>query len=326
MPPWLGSKLPREFASSLACPACRALLVPAAAWFSCRACKRKYPVEDGIPVLWERSSRFKIAEADFYGNEAGRPGIASLLRRYYKDTAYDQKIMTLPERYLRPNALILSLGGGDGRHGLRFLMGGYRVMETDLSPGMMRAAAKKLETQAGDWAVAAVDAEALPFAQDTFDAIYMYNVLQLIQDKRAIAGGITRCLKRGGYVVLASEPNDWFYKIFRPLAQVLRIRAGQLDGQSLAGEADRGVSYRDISELAASASLDIACLKPKYFLTGLLYNIAEGAYRLAPEDLRERVYLPRWAVELTTRLDGVIEHLPVIRRFPFFWVAVLRKK
>ena len=57
-----------------------------------------------------------------------------------------------------------------------------------------------------------------------------------------------------------------------------------------------------------------------------MYNIAEGAYRLAPENLRERVDLPRWAVELTTRLDGVIEHLPVIRRFPFFWVAVLRKK
>jgi uncharacterized protein YbaR (Trm112 family) len=40
-----------ELLEILACPACHGELVPANDRLICRTCQRRYPIEDGIPIL-----------------------------------------------------------------------------------------------------------------------------------------------------------------------------------------------------------------------------------------------------------------------------------
>jgi SAM-dependent methyltransferase len=324
---WLGKELPEILEGSLICTNCREKLAPAEDTYSCPKCKQRFDMKEGVPVFWNSPDNFKKSEAEFYGQEAKAPSLASLCRNFYRPTAYDRDLYRLPFHHLKPKSLILSLGGGDGRHGLELLRSGHSVLESDLAPGSAAVAGKKIRESnaAGSWAVAAIDAEDIPFAPDTFDAVYISAALHQIPDQKAVAAGIRRCLKSGGILVLASEPASWFYKVIRPLAQLLGIRAGQLGQQSVGDEANRGFSYKEIIGFINDCGARPVIIKPKHFLTGALYQSTEALYRLLPPGRRENISIRQWETELLTNLDRIIEYIPVVRRFPFWWVAVGEK-
>jgi SAM-dependent methyltransferase len=328
MTQWLGNKLPEILESSLICTKCREKLIPAENGYACHQCGQHFKVKEGIPVFWNTPDSFKQSEADFYGQEAKAPSLASLCRNFYRPTAYDRDLYRMPFGHLKHQSLILSLGGGDGRHGLELLREGHSVLESDLAPASATVAGKKIQESniAGSWAVAAIDAEDIPFAPDTFDAVYICAALHQIPDQKAVAAGIRRCLKPGGKLILASEPASWFYKMIRPIAQIMGIRAGQLGQQSVGDEANRGFSYREIAGFINDCGARPTVIKPKFYLTGALYQATEAFFRLLPPGKREKISIRQWETELLTRLDRIIEYLPVIRRFPFWWIAVAEKK
>jgi SAM-dependent methyltransferase len=281
-----------------------------------------------VPVFWNTSDKFKKSEADFYGRESNTPSLASLQRNFYRPTAYDRELYQMTFNHLRPQSLILSLGGGDGRHGLELFRAGHSVLESDLAPGSAVVAGEKFRESeiAGNWAVAAIDAEDIPFASDTFDAVYICAALHQMPDYRVVAKNIHRCLKPGGKLILGSEPASWFYKVLRPMANLLGIRAGQMGQQSVGDEANRGVSYRDIVRFIDDCGARPVKIKPKYYLTGALYQATEAVYRILPPGKRENITIRQWETELLSRLDRIIEYIPVVRRFPFLWMAVGEKE
>jgi hypothetical protein len=121
------------------------------------------------------------------------------------------------------------------------------------------------------------------------------------------------------------EPGAWFYKVIRPLAKILRIRSGQLGQQSVGDEANRGISYSDIQKFCKTAGLVPKAVKPKYYLTGWLYHATEAFYRLLNPKIRSRLTIRKWEVSLCSLLDLVIEHIPLINRYPFYWVVIAEK-
>ena len=115
-----------------------------------------------------------------------------------------------------PMERILEIGGGRG--GLTALLyPGARITNVDLDPSLGAASINQV---AGTRFVCA-DATRLPFADESFDAVTMFDVLEHIPDHQRAAAEARRVLRPGG-VLLASSPHaKWrypYYRLFAPIA------------------------------------------------------------------------------------------------------------
>jgi ubiquinone/menaquinone biosynthesis C-methylase UbiE len=95
----------------------------------------------------------------------------------------------------QPGERILDLGCGDGQLSARIAASGATVAGLDASPQM--AAAARLR----GIAVEEGRAEAMPFAERTFDAVFSNAALHWVRDHEAMLAEVRRVLKPGGRFV-----------------------------------------------------------------------------------------------------------------------------
>jgi SAM-dependent methyltransferase len=157
---------------------------------------------------------------------------------------------------LRPGALLLDAGCGEGRHCFGALERGARVVGLDLDAASLRAGAGALRYRAGELGSTGEmlrgDTFHLPFADGTFDAVICSEVMEHVHDYRAAAVELARVTKDGGRVAVtiptATSENlylrvtdDYFeskgghIRIFRPRQLA--------EGLSRAGLATTGVGF-----------------------------------------------------------------------------------
>ena len=95
----------------------------------------------------------------------------------------------------QPSERILDLGCGDGQLTLRLAATGAKVTGVDASPEMVAAArARGADAVQGN-------AESLPFADYTFNAVFSNAVLHWVRDHDAMMNEVRRVLKPGGRFV-----------------------------------------------------------------------------------------------------------------------------
>ena len=129
------------------------------------------------------------------------------LEQLQKRTAAKEAGFFLP--YLRSGMCLLDCGCGPGgiSVGLSEAVAPGQVVGVDIEPSQYRPswlrAAKRGNTNL-DFAVA--DAYRLPFADDSFDAAFLHNVLSHLQRPLEVLKGIYRLLKPGG-VIGISHPD-----------------------------------------------------------------------------------------------------------------------
>jgi ubiquinone/menaquinone biosynthesis C-methylase UbiE len=102
----------------------------------------------------------------------------------------------------RKSSRILELGCGDGSlwaNNMDRIPDGFDITLTDFSEGMLMDAKKKLEPQIDKFKFKLVDAETIPFEDESFDAVIANHMLYHVQDIEKVFSEIKRVLKKGGY-------------------------------------------------------------------------------------------------------------------------------
>jgi SAM-dependent methyltransferase len=112
-----------------------------------------------------------------------------------------------------PGRRLLDVGGGTGNYALALREEGWDVVVSDRSPEMLaRAAAKGLET-------VAADAQALPFADASFDALICVSMLHHVDDRPRALAEQRRVLRPGGRGALMLYTREdiehaWYHDYF----------------------------------------------------------------------------------------------------------------
>jgi SAM-dependent methyltransferase len=108
---------------------------------------------------------------------------------------------------LPPQARVLEVGCGTGllwRENLDRLPPGWNLTLTDFSPGMVQQARQNLQGSGHTVAFETADAQALPFADHTFDAVIANHVLFHVRDRTAALAELRRVLRPGGRLVAST--------------------------------------------------------------------------------------------------------------------------
>ncbi len=114
-----------------------------------------------------------------------------------------------------PLDAILEIGGGQG--GLtRLLYPKATITNVDLDVSFARAPANRLPRMR----FVGGDATRLPFADGSFDAVTMFDVLEHIPDHARAASEARRVVRAGGVIMASSPHTRWRYPYFRFLAPV----------------------------------------------------------------------------------------------------------
>jgi demethylmenaquinone methyltransferase/2-methoxy-6-polyprenyl-1,4-benzoquinol methylase len=170
-------------------------------------------------------------------NDLMSAGLHRLWKRY-----------TIDQAAARPGQVVLDLAGGTGdlARALSKKVGADgHVVLADINAAMLRQGRSRLIDAgvAGNLSIAQVDAQDLPFADETFDCITMAFGLRNVTDKDAALASMLRTLKVGGKAMILefSEPN----KAIKPAYDLYSFKVLPTLGKLIAKDAD---SYQYLAE------------------------------------------------------------------------------
>jgi SAM-dependent methyltransferase len=169
-----------------------------------------------------------------------------------------------------PSGRTLEIGCGEGRVTRDLAARGHRVTALDASPTLLRAAAERDPN--GDYVLGT--AEALPFADATFDLVVAYNVLIDVSDMPAAVREAARVLTPGGALAIC---------VPHPMADAGRWANDGADAPFVI-EGDY-LAARPISETMERGGLEMTFDGMTFPLEG--YSRALEAASLAIEAIRE---------------------------------------
>ena len=127
-------------------------------------------------------------------------------------------LLKIPE-----NARILELGCGHGllwKESISRIPAGWNLTLSDLSPGMLDAAWRNLVVTGRTFQFKEIDAQAIPFEDESFDAVIANHMLYHVPERPKAIAEIKRVVKPGGYVFATTigenhikEMRSWYARV-----------------------------------------------------------------------------------------------------------------
>ncbi len=124
---------------------------------------------------------------------------------------------------LPKDANVLELGSGSGALWSNIadrIPVNWNVTLSDLSPGMLDAAWRNLVVTGRNFKFEQIDAQSIPYADDTFDIVVANHMLYHVPDRAKALSEIKRVLKKGGHLIATTvgeshmkEITDWLKRV-----------------------------------------------------------------------------------------------------------------
>jgi predicted ATP-grasp superfamily ATP-dependent carboligase/SAM-dependent methyltransferase len=111
---------------------------------------------------------------------------------------------------------VLDVGCGAGHAAVGIAARGLRVHAIDVTPEMVERTRALAERVGVELHAAPGDAEKLPFADETFDAVLSLGVLPWLASAEHGIGEMARVLKPGGFVIVSADNRDALHRLVDP--------------------------------------------------------------------------------------------------------------
>jgi ubiquinone/menaquinone biosynthesis C-methylase UbiE len=123
---------------------------------------------------------------------------------------------------LRSGQTVLDVAAGNGNVTLAAARRWCEVTSTDYVPALLERGRSRAEAEGWRVAFREADAEALPFADESFDAVVSTFGVMFTADQERAAAELLRVCKRGGQIGLANwTPDGFIGQLFKTLAKRL---------------------------------------------------------------------------------------------------------
>ena len=128
---------------------------------------------------------------------------------------------------LRWDERVLDVAAGNGNATLAAARRGGQVVSTDYVPALLDLGQARAEAEQLQVAFAEADAEALPFADTSFDVVLSTFGVMFTPDHARAAGELTRVCRPGGRIGLANwTPEGFIGQMFKVLGRHIAPPAG----------------------------------------------------------------------------------------------------
>lgn len=119
---------------------------------------------------------------------------------------------------LRAGSTVLDVAAGNGNAALAAARRWCDVTATDFVPSLLDKAYQRAQADGLDIDFMEADAEALPFADESFDVVLSTFGVMFTPDQEAAAGELIRVCKRGGSIGLANwTPDGFIGQVFKTI-------------------------------------------------------------------------------------------------------------
>jgi SAM-dependent methyltransferase/uncharacterized protein YbaR (Trm112 family) len=312
----------------LRCPDCTNALVPHLPdVLVCSSCHRSFLIAASVPVL-RPSTLHPITTAEItYWDERAERERKGLADHYAADRlavdswglyGYADDLKRLPR-----DAAILEVGSGTAPKTvfLARYQGFQDVTVSDLSAAQLRVNREECARIGLTDAVShvAADSTALPFGNETFDAVLIHSALHHVPDQQTALREMVRCLRPGGVLIIGHEPNRLMIRLARSVAEWTHLGEKHQDScYSVADDELEGLNLAEVSQSLKTLGIEISRVDRQWFVMACIHPIPLVVRRLSGRTVR----VPAAVVRCAAAADRALRRVPIANR-AFFHFSVV---
>lgn len=196
-----------QLLGALRCPRCGSELLGDAQMLTCGGCGETYEVVDGVPRIVAGISAQSRDQASWFDEnedaewEIERPAGGTRLYRWQIEEKLRRSLAGLSG--VTGTGLVVC--GGSGMEAEYLARRGFAVVTADISAGAASRAAERGRRHGAEIVPVVADAARLPFADRSFDLVYVHDGLHHLDDPFAALAEMARVARRA---VSVNEPAD----------------------------------------------------------------------------------------------------------------------